>query len=56
MLQITSSASSYEDFASYGVITVSKVELSLPTVNPDNVKSEGSLTGVPGTPTELLGV
>lgn len=41
-LQIVGSATPYENFTSYGVINVSKVDISLPTANPDNVTFEQS--------------
>ena len=39
-LQITSSSTAYEKFGSFGVINVSDVQLSVPTVNPVNVTQE----------------
>jgi ABC-2 type transport system ATP-binding protein len=42
-LQITSSATAFENFTSFGTINVSSVELSLPTVGPDaNATPENS--------------
>lgn len=57
-LQIVGSATAYEDFTAYGVIDVSRVDLTLPTANPANVEFERSFTTTQPTSTSrrLLGV
>jgi ABC-2 type transport system ATP-binding protein len=57
-LQIVGTATPFENFTSYGVINVQKVELSLPTADADEVEFETSVrgTGAPASSGGLLGI